>query len=144
MNDYRKEFREGQREFYWSLPRLVIGLAVASVLIGGVVFTINLASQPGRIVSKTLDADNMIQNYEWFHDANGNYMARVAQIKQFKSLNATETDPQEKVRLRIEMAAIQQSCRDLSRRYNANSSKMNRGLFRERSLPDQLNSGDCE
>lgn len=144
MSDYRREFREVQREYFWSLPRIMVALFVAVILFGGAGWIFNIASQPARIISKTLDADNVIHNYEWFHDANGNYMARVSQIKQFKKLNADESDPQERSRLRIEMAAIQQSCRDLSRRYNANASKMNRGLFRERSLPDQLNTGDCE
>lgn len=132
------------RDYYWSLPRAAGMIFAALIVLGGVGFVANSLMQPGRIVSKTLDADNVIQNYEWFHDANGNYLARVSQIKQFKAMNAAETDPQEKARLRIEMAAVQQSCRDLSRRYNANAAKMNRGIFRERILPDQLNPGDCE
>lgn len=144
MSEYRRDFREAQREYYWSLPRVALAMVITLPVLGAIGWGINIASQPARIVSKTLDADNVIQNYEWFHDANGNYLARVAQIKQFKSLNAAEPDPQEKSRLRIEMAAIQQSCRDLSRRYNANAGKMNRGIFREKSLPEQLNTGDCE
>lgn len=144
MNEYRKDFREAQSEYFWSLPRVMVALFAAVILFGGVGWAVGLLSQPARIVSKTLDADNVINNYEWFHDANGNYLARAAQIKQFKALNVAESDPQERSRLRIEMAAIQQSCRDLSRRYNANAAKMNRGIFRERSLPDQLNTGDCE
>jgi hypothetical protein len=144
MSEYRKDFREAQSEYYWSMPRVAFGLFIGLIVLGGVGWFANLAMQPGRIVSKTLDADNVISNYEWFHDANGNYLARVSQIKQFKALSTGEADPQERSRLRIEMAAIEQSCRDLSRRYNANAAKMNRGIFRERSLPDQLNSGDCE
>lgn len=126
------------------MPRVMIAVFATLILFGSAGWIFNIASQPARIVSKTLDADNVITNYEWFHDANGNYLARVSQIKQFKGLAAAETDNQERSRLRIEMAAVQQSCRDLSRRYNANAAKMNRGIFRERSLPDQLNSGDCE
>jgi hypothetical protein len=144
MSDYRRDFREAQSEYYWSFPRVALALFLGLCALSAVGFAVNLLSQPARIVSKTLDADNVINNYEWFHDANGNYLARVAQIKQFKALATAEPDPQEKSRLRIDMAAIQQSCRDLSRRYNANAAKMNRGIFRERSLPDQLNSGDCE
>lgn len=144
MPDYRRDFREAQRDYYWSLPRVLVALFAALILFGGVGWIYSLATQPARIVSKTLDADNVLNNYEWFHDANGNYLARVSQIKQFKKLSGDETDQQERSRLRIEMAAIQQSCRDLSRRYNANAAKMNRGIFRERSLPDQLNTGDCE
>lgn len=144
MNEYRRDFKTVQSDYYWTLPRVLGGTFAALVLFGGVGWIYNIASQPARVISKTLDADNVINNYEWFHDANGNYLARVSQVKQFKSLNASESDPQERSRLRIEMAAVQQSCRDLSRRYNANASKMNRGIFRERSLPEQLNTGDCE
>lgn len=45
---------------------VVIGLAAVSA-VGGVAFTLlNIAAQPGRIVAKTVDADNVIYNYEWF------------------------------------------------------------------------------
>lgn len=141
---YRSDFREAQREYYWSAPRIAVGLLFGLVLLGGLGWVVNIASQPARIVSKTFDADNVIHNYEWYHDVNGNFLARLSQIKQFKGLVASEADAQEKGRLRMEMAAMQQSCRELARRYNANSDKVNRGLFRGNSLPEHLNSGDCE
>jgi hypothetical protein len=144
MNEYRKDFRKAQREYYWSVPRIMIAFFLAVILFGGVGWTINIASQPARIVSKTLDADNVINNYEWFHDANANYVTRSAQVSQFKKLLAAETDAVEKTRLRIDMAAMQSSCRDLANKYNANSAKANRGIFRGTSLPENLNSGACE
>lgn len=141
---YRKDYREIERDAFWMLPRVAVALVAISVLLGGATWLISLASQPARIVSKTFDADNAINNYEWFHDANGNYLARTSQVRQFKSLLAGEPDTQEKARLRIEMAAIQQSCRDLARRYNANATKSNRSIFMGRSLPEMLNAGECE
>ena len=132
MNDYRRDFREAQREYYWSLPRIMLGLTVASVLLGGVGYAINLASQPARIVSKTLDA------------VNANYASRLSQVKQFKGLFERETDSAERGRLRMEMAAMQQSCRDLANRYNADAAKLNRGLFRSKSLPETIEAGACE
>ena len=144
MSEYRRDFREAQREYYWSLPRVLLGLTVASVLIGGAGYAINLASQPARIVSKTLDADNVIWNYEHFYNANANYTSRLSQVKQFKGLFDRETDSAERGRLRMEMAAMQQSCRDLANRYNADAAKLNRGLFRSKSLPETLEAGACE
>lgn len=144
MSEYRKEFREFQREAYWSLPRVAGFLFLASVILGGGFWAISLLSQPGRIISKTFDADNVINNYEWYRDAYGNYQARTAQVRQFKQLFTAETDQQERSRLRIDMAAIQQSCRDLARRYNANADKINRNIFMGTSVPTNLNAGECE
>jgi hypothetical protein len=144
MSNYRDDFRAAQREVYWSFPRIATAVVVGSLMLGTAGFVVNLASQPARIVSKTLDADNVINNYEMFHDMRANFLARKAQVDQFKKLLATETDQGEKIRLRMEMAAMQSSCRDLARKYTANSAKINRGLFRGDSLPESLNSGECE
>lgn len=144
MSDYRREFRETQREYYWSLPRIVFGLILAIILLGSLGWIVNLMSQPARIMSKTFDADNVINNYEWYRDAYGNYLARTAQVRQFKTLRDEEKNEQERSRLRIEMAAIQQSCRDLARRYNANADKVNRSIFMGTSVPSSLNASECE
>lgn len=144
MSDYRNDFRNVQREAYWSLPRIAVFAVVGSLALGAVGFTVNMLSQPARIVAKTFDADNVLHNYEWFHDVNANFLARKSQVDQFKGMLAAETDAQEKIRLRMEMAAMQSSCRDLARKYNANSAKINRGVFRGDSLPENLNAGVCE
>jgi len=103
-----------------------------------------VASAPSRVINKTLQTDNIIFNYERFFDVNANFTSRVAQVKQYKDFLATETDPSEKVRLRTEMAAMQQSCRELATKYNADSQKMNRSLFKDKDLPYTLNTTDCE
>lgn len=134
----------------------MIGKAIGySALAVGGLFALTLASslisvpftavhQGQRVVEKTLDADNVINNYEYFHDAYGNYMAKVSQAKQFKKLLAAETDHDEQSRLRIDLAAIQQSCRDLAQRYNSNADKSNRSIFMGRDVPSSLNPGECE
>ena len=99
---------------------------------------------PSRVINKTLQTDNIIFNYERFFDVNANFTSRVAQIKQYKEFLVTETDPSEKIRLRTEMAAMQQSCRELATKYNADSQKMNRSLFKDKDLPYTLNTTDCE
>lgn len=144
MNEYRKEFREAQSEFYWSLPRVLVGVFAILILFGVGGWVFSLLSQPARIVSKTFDADNVINNYEWYHDANNQVIARVAQIKGHKGIIADNTDNGEKARLRIEMSAIQQSCRDLVGRYNSNATKINRNIFMGRSAPESISPSTCE
>lgn len=144
MNEYRHEFREFQSEGYWTLPRIVIFIVVAIILLGTSGWVINLLSQPARVITKTFDADNMITNYEYYRDAHGNFQARTSQVRQFKKMLIDEPDLQERSRLRIETAAIQQSCRDLARRYNANAAKINRSIFMGTNVPYNLNAEDCE
>lgn len=144
MSQYRSEFRELQRESWWTFPRVVLFFFVAIAVLGAGGWVLGVLSQPARVVSKTLDADNIINNYEYFHDASQNFLARTAQVRQFKKLYGDETEANERNRLRIEMAAIQQSCRDLARRYNANADKSNRSIFMGRDVPSSLNAGECE
>lgn len=122
----------------------LLGLMVLAA-VGGIGFTIlNLMAQPGRVLQKTLDADNIIANYEWYFDANAQVSARVSQIAGHRSILAEATGDSEKNRLRIELAAIQQSCRDLTQRYNNNAMKLNDGLFRDWRLPKALDPSACE
>lgn len=140
MSDYRKGFREAESEAYWTMPRIFGAIITIAALVA--VFWI--IAQPMGLIKKTLNADNVITTYEWFHDANGNYKAKVAQIKQFKGLRENEADKAEKSRLTIELSAIQQSCRDLANRYNANAIKTNKSIFMGREAPEMLDVGGCE
>lgn len=144
MSDYRKEFREIEREYYWSLPRIIGGLFIGAILLGGIGWGVSLLSQPGRVITKTFDADNMINNYEFFYDANNQVKARVGQIQGHKTIIADNSDASEKPRLRIELGAMQQSCRDLVGKYNANAIKANRSIFKGTAAPDSLNPSICE
>lgn len=103
-----------------------------------------VATAPGRVINKTLQTDNIIFNYERFFDVNANYTARVAQIDEYKPVLAGETDPAEKARLRTELSAMKQSCRELANGYNADAQKLNRSLFRDSKLPEQLDVTACE
>lgn len=104
----------------------------------------SVVSAPGRVLSKTMQTDNIIQSYEWFYDVNAGYDARLGQIKQFKAFYHEETDKGEKSRLRIDLASVQQTCRDLATKYNANSQKMNKSIFKGWTLPDVLKQSTCE
>lgn len=103
-----------------------------------------VASAPGRVINKTLSTNNIIFNYEKFFDVNASFTSRSAQVKQYKNFLASESDPSEKIRLRTEMAAMQQSCRELATKYNFDSQKMNQNLFKDKDLPYTLNTSECE
>lgn len=124
---------------------VIAGVSILSV--GGTILgTItNVAvTQPGRIINKTFDADNVINNYEWYRDQSNSFIAKQGQVKGHKAIIVRAKSEPEISRLTIELAAMQQSCRDLAGRYNSNASKINRNIFMGTSVPERLNMGDCE
>lgn len=122
----------------------VLALCVVGLVLSFASSAMKVATAPAKILSKTLETDNIINSYEWFFDVNAQYEARMGQVKQFKSFYEREEDSSEKQRLRIDMSAVQQSCRDLTEKYNADSQKMNKSIFKGWSLPDYLNQSTCE
>lgn len=125
---------------------MITGGLIALPIVAGIYSTFSsVATAPSRVINKTLETDNIIQSYEWFHDANAQFKARVAQVQQFKGFNADPAnDAGERSRIRMEMAAIQQSCRDLANKYNANATKTNKAIFMGRDAPESLSPGACE
>lgn len=131
------------------LKMLGIGLAVL-LLIPVLGFTLHLtgvvtkvATTPSRVISKTLNTDNVISNYEWYYDVNASRNTRVNQIREFKRL-IDAASQKEQGMLRMELAAIRQTCRDLSEKYNANSQKLTTKFFKDWNLPERLEMSDCE
>ncbi len=130
------------------LLALIVGLPVLGI-------TCRLACAPATIANKALDSaegvldrtlnpDNVIYNYEWFHDTFRAVQARVAQVGGHRTLLRGETDRDERTRLKLEIAAMQQSCRDMVAQYNANSAKINRSVFKGRTAPADLDPAVCE
>tara|TARA_Y100000310_G_scaffold342805_1_gene447540 strand:- start:938 stop:1135 length:198 start_codon:yes stop_codon:yes gene_type:complete len=64
MDEYRKDAQEVIDESVWTLKKVLPKLIILCVVLGIVGWGIKLASQPGRIIQKTMDADNVIYNYE--------------------------------------------------------------------------------
>lgn len=117
------------------------GLAI----VGGMVGTAtSVVTAPGRVIQKTLETNNIIQKYEWFHDANGVIEARVRQIATHAALLDAESNEGEKRRLRLEVSAMKQSCRALVQQYNANATKTNQSIFMGREAPSGFDPNYCE
>lgn len=143
-NKYREDFRLARRETWWTVPRLAItlvGVGAVLVIASGAFM---LFTAPIGVVQKTVRPDNIINNYEWFHDANAAYTAKTRQVVERKGWLVDEKNEDEKRRLRIELGAISQSCRDLAAQYNANAVKSNRSLFMGKTLPQELNVELCQ
>jgi hypothetical protein len=126
----------------WGLVFLVVSAVLGFV--GSYLGVFGKAlTAPSRVINKTLDTNNIIHNYEWFFDVNAAYTSRLGQIKTQKAW-LSDSKGDETNRLRIELGAMQQTCRDLATKYNANSEKMNTSVFKGWSLPDSLSMSSCE
>lgn len=105
--------------------------------------TASVTTAPGRVVSKTLQTDNIIGSYESFFNRKAAYDARVAQITEYEVMVRDNTDKDEAQRLRIELSAMRQSCRDIATTYNADAAKANKKIFRDGELPATLSETAC-
>jgi len=148
MNCFREEYGEARKTAWGALAWILcFGALAIATLFGLHIFGVfgSVATAPGRVIERTMQPDNIINTYEWFHDANANYKARVAQIAAKKrDVSAPDNDSAERFRLRTELGAMQQSCRDIAQRYNANAMKTNRSIFMGREAPETLNPTACE
>lgn len=128
---------------FWIVALSIFGLAMKVLL-----FPVNVAStvinSAEQVIGKTLNANNVLSSYEWFFDTNAQFESRKGQIRGHSALVKAETDSKEKSRLNIELSAMQQSCRDMATKYNANSEKMNKTIFKSKGLPETLTLSNCE
>lgn len=118
------------------------GLIGVVVLFGVATPVISVLTAPGRVLTETMGTKNVINNYEMFYDINAGHDRRVADIAGHKTAVASATGD-EKNRLNVELIGMQQTCRDLVTRYNAESSKMNKSLFKAADLPSELDINTC-
>jgi hypothetical protein len=132
---------EGRKMKTWQ----IVALGVLAPTIAAGIWLVNApATKAVALVDKATDTTKMLANYEWFHEASTNFNARVNQIKSHKTLIANETDKAELSRLRMEAAAVQQTCRDLVAKYAAKTNQVHVGYLKGKSLPEALDAGSCE
>lgn len=133
--------------YLWAILALA-GFSLAVLGIKVVLFPAKVAhtavNSAGAVVEKTLNSDNVLNNYEWFFDTNAQYESRRGQITAHAGLVKVEQDQKERSRLNMELAAMRQSCRDMAAKYNANSEKANKSIFKSKGLPEALNINTCE
>lgn len=128
------------RVFGWTF----VGILLVGVLLAVALPLASIISTPGRLLTKTLEVDNIVSKYEYYFDTNAQFNTRISQLKTHKKLIEQVVEPAEKSRLTMEITSIQYSCRDLANKYNMNSMKLNQTVFKDWRLPQTLEAKNCE
>lgn len=154
MNEYRKDVNEVTQDMPWTIrkvfTKVIIPMIFIFIVLGGIFFVINIARQPGRVVEKTLDADNVLYNYEWFKQTYQDVVAIDVKITNAEQTLTTFTesagprtnwsfeDKDEYGRLGSVILGLKNQRQDLVAMYNARSKMANRAIFKSSELPEQL------
>jgi hypothetical protein len=130
---------------FWIIM-IVLGLGA----IGGMgAWGLNILSQPGRILTKTLDADNVIYNYEYFRDkyaAIEGMQPQIANVQAERDALAEtygapatwSSDTQAlHAKLSAQLTGLTNTRIRMIQEYNGNASKANKSIFLA-GLPDNI------
>lgn len=157
MTDNQRKFREDFREetggYTWHPWRWTAG--VVGVIAGGYVLSaaLGFAAVPFEIGKKVTNADNVIFQYEKFHDACGNIIALDQQFAtadqaatDFDKRTSGKPDPlsrnaDESARLHTDANGIRQARQGAAQQYNADSRKWTQNLFKSKALPFRIEDG---
>ncbi len=125
-------------------------LSVAGGIIGIISFVTYPAQQAASVVRKTLDADNAIYNYEWFHRQYEDLGAMTPKLQNAEAaLEAFEAsagprsswqfdDRQEYSRLSSIVLGLRNQRASLVADYNAHAGMSNRAIFIGSALPTHV------
>lgn len=130
-------------------------LSIVGTIIKVVFFPAHVANKAVdtayKITDKVLDADNVLQNYEFFKQQYQDYLAidkKIANaeqaVKTFEGSAGTRDkwtfeDKTEHARLSTIVTGLKQQKEDIISQYNAKSKMQNRSLFKTKDLPSELN-----
>jgi len=136
------------------IRKIVLWTIGLGFLVGGIFWTVDLFMTPVQtakdVVKKTLNADNGIQNYEWFKQQYNDYQAINTKITdadtavvRFKREAGdrskwTFEDKNESSRLASILDGLKYQRADIAGKYNARSKMLNRELFKTSDLPAEL------
>lgn len=136
---YQDEFRSGQREFFWTLPRVMLGVfalivAVFLLMVVTTPLTIGFGWFSGEANLRSFE--HVRQTYsEAFTDANG-MDANARQACRLKAQIATETDPSVKTQRESQLLAIENNYDRVKGDYDAYmADHFKGGIIRPRQLP---------
>jgi hypothetical protein len=144
---WERAAERGPEAMLWKVGILILS---ATVLIGGVSFVLMPFIQGGRIVEKTMDADNVLYNYEWFKQQWRSIQAidrkivvqreaagRFTEVAGPRS-DWTREDKIEHARLDSIVVGLKQQRADMVATYNARASMANRSIFMGGDCPNYI------
>ncbi len=133
---------------------VVVGLVVVTPVVRAAFFPVHVANtvvtSAENIVDKTLNADNVLYNYEWFKQQYQDLNAIQAKIKladasvvsfdKDSGPRSTWTfeDRTEHSRLSSISLGLKQQAEDMKATYNARSKMANRNIFKTGDLPESI------
>jgi len=151
QHEYKKTYRETAPVARWTLKKVLLWGIGLSIVFGGLSIVTGVFSSAKGVMDRTLDPDNIIYNYEWFHSKNQAYISYKAQkteLKQqlsgFKDLagaNSREWSRAEReayTQINNQLMGVAQHVRDIAAEYNARTGMANREIFKSGDLPDSL------
>ena len=135
----------------WTFWKVFWALLFIVIVVGAITWSLGLLSQPAKILEKTFDADNIVQNYEWFKQTYQDIQATDIKIKNANAavMSYVETlgprdkwdmmDKTEYSRLNSVVLGLKNYREDLAARYNARSKMVNRAVFKHGDeLPETI------
>ncbi len=148
MSDWEKDFAEKPRRTALNIGLSALAICGVLALVGT---GISVLLQPAKVAQKTFDADNMIGNYEWFHQQYEDvkaFDARLVAATAAKTAFEQSAGPrdswkfderQEWNRLNTIVLGLTGQRASMVAEYNARTAMANRNIFRSGDLPETLN-----
>ena len=147
--DVERSVEKGPVPAFLKIGGIVLFIVIVCAVVG---FVLNPFRQAGRIMDKTIDADNVIYNYEWFKQRHQDIEAidskiadADATVEQFKVDAGPRDgwhreDREEHSRLSSVALGLKQQRADLAAEYNARSMMVNRSIFKagDVELPEHI------
>jgi hypothetical protein len=131
---------------------LLMFIGVTVIGVGGFYMGVfgNVVTTPGAIINKTVNADNILNNYHWFYDqyneiktAKATYDNDSAAVSAFESSAGprdkwTFEDKTEWNRLTSLVLGARNGYNGLVNDYNSKASQLDKKLFKANDLPDHI------
>lgn len=138
----------------WYVFGVILVIALSIILFKVVYLPLHVANRAVEtaygVVDKTLNADNVIYNYEWFKRSYNSYKAlKDKYVTAKSSVNQflvdypdkekwDDKDKTEYSRLNTVAQSYQNQLNDAEAEYNARSSMANRSIFKTGDLPEKI------
>lgn len=135
----------GRVFFTYILPFMIL-----VCIIVGICWVFGIFGQGAKIIEKTMDADNVLNNYEWFKQCYEDIKATDIKIKnaeqQIMSFEESAgprkdwsfEDKNEHARLNSVLLGLQNYREEQVAKYNARSKMVNRKIFKSGELPESV------
>lgn len=152
LDNHLEEFENDPgRKIKRTTKKIIIWFVVLSALFYGINLVFSPFKSAKDVIEKTIDADNVIYNYEYFKKEYHDWLAinkkienHTKQLEDYVKLlpeNRKEWDrfdKEEFSRLQNIIIGLNDQKQDLESNYNAKSQMANRNIFKSNDLPESL------